>query len=424
MFTYNESKAIDTLAFIKIHNATVVDPHTMEFELTIQRNSNTWLKFANATFQLAFKDTNFKFNKSNMDLTLFETELPGAILTGELLPSEGYLVEPKVFDNRLSITVLGPPKFDDCTTVPRDTSVLVGKLRVQTKDGRQIPEKLSWLRPLPWYQGSAFKLAQDSIIDNVIRYFYSDDNVSMEDRVNVTYVFIDDNSKQKFEFDNMWVTYTGQFADSIVFRTKSEFRVAGYTIKRGIRSDLIDLKYTDTIFTYLPGKYFNPDMISKGYSSRGFTYGAFFDTVQYRGGQYCYSLHATMVSEEGLNYDTLLAERCITVPNSVIVQGDASPNPFSSSTTINYTLDDDVYLTVSAYDVIGKKIKDLTDPGTGKVLDKLFMKKGSHSTIFEAPELASQGLYNIVLLANPIKDPSIEFSRAIVKVQLIKDGSR
>jgi hypothetical protein len=87
-------------------------------------------------------------------------------------------------------------------------------------------------------------------------------------------------------------------------------------------------------------------------------------------------------------------------------------------------LEDDVYLTVSSYDVLGKKIKDLIDPGTGKVLDKMFIKKGKHSTVFQAPELASQGLYNIVLLAYPIKDPSIEFSRAVVKVQLIRDGSK
>jgi hypothetical protein len=420
LFSNYKSKALDTLAFISIHNTTYIDQQTLEFELRIQRNSLKWLKFANGTFQINFPDSNFKFNISNLDVSLLETVLPPAVMAGNELPTEGYLIEPKIFDNRISITVVGPPKFDLSESIPLDTTLTIGKFRIKTSDGRQIPKKLSWLTPYYWYQALAFKIAQDSVIDNVMRYYYSEDNVSMDDQLNITFNFKDDNTEPIYMLDDMWVKYIGQFVDSIMFRSKSEYQCVGYTLKRGIRSDIIDLEYTDTIFTYLQGKYFNPGLISQGSSSFGFTYGPFFDTVQYRGGDYCYSLHATLLRNDGTNYDSLLAERCITVPNAVITKADASPNPFSGSTKITYTLDDDVLLTVASYDVLGKKIRNLKDPD-GKVLDKVFMKKGKHTTNFDAPDLASQGLYSIVFLAYPIKDPSVEFSRAVVKVQLIRD---
>ena len=45
---------------------------------------------------------------------------------------------------------------------------------------------------------------------------------------------------------------------------------------------------------------------------------------------------------------------------------------------------------------------------------------GPHFTIFDASDLAAQGLYDIIFLAIPINDPVYEFSRAVVKVQVLK----
>jgi hypothetical protein len=425
LYSNNECKAADTLAFIKLYNTILTNPQTLEFEIHIQRNSTTWLKFANGTYQFTFYNPDFKYDKNNLDISMLESELPPATFTGADLPTDGYLIEPKIFDNRISITILGPTNFDDCITVPKDSSILVSKLRVQTKDSRMIPEKLIWLKPIDWYQASAFKLAQDSIVDNVMRYYYSEDNVSMEDDSAKTDDYTDgSNIKQFFEFDNMWVVYTGQLLDSIGFRTKSEYKSVGYTLLRGIRTEFSAFQYTDTIYSYLQGSHFNPEFKSKGYSVNGYTYGGFFDTLQYRGGQYCYALYGTFLGKDAQNYDTLLAERCILIPNAVIVEAAATPNPFTTSTTIEYNLEDDVYLTVVSFDALGKKIKNLTDPESKKEMDKVLVKKGRHTTVFQAPELASQGLYSIVFLAYPVKDPAIEFSRAIVKVQLLRDGSK
>ena len=99
-------------------------------------------------------------------------------------------------------------------------------------------------------------------------------------------------------------------------------------------------------------------------------------------------------------------------------------NPFNLSTVIEYELEDDVMLTVTAYDVLGREIKLLSDDATGNSLNNIEMKRGMHYTTFYAPELASQGLYDIVFIAEPLDDSAFESSVAVVKLQLIKDGTR
>ena len=48
------------------------------------------------------------------------------------------------------------------------------------------------------------------------------------------------------------------------------------------------------------------------------------------------------------------------------------------------------------------------------------MKIGTHEIIFEASQFAIQGMYNVVFVASPIKDESVELSRAVVKLELMR----
>jgi hypothetical protein len=102
----------------------------------------------------------------------------------------------------------------------------------------------------------------------------------------------------------------------------------------------------------------------------------------------------------------------VTVPYSVIVKAVARQNPFSEGTAIDYKLDDDVYLTIKVYDPIGKEIVIL--------MDNKLMKIGNHQVDFEASKFAIQGMYNVVFVASPIKDVSVELSKAVVKLELMR----
>lgn len=419
---------VDTLAFIKIRNAFLLNDSTFEFSLRMQRNSQRWYKFANGTYQFVFPDSKLEITQENLAVEMVETDLNIESQTGLFLPEKGYYVEPKIFPGRISITVLGPPGYDDCLLVPHDSSILVGRFLVHTLQGELMPTKIGWKQPYNRYQASAFKLLTDSMIVNGKKIYNYDDNVTMDDQQNITYELENEQIlPPSFNFNDFWVSYRGNLVDSLFFRSNSEYRVRGYTILRGVHIGNTDVEYKDTVFTYLQGEKFNPAMVSKGNSFSGFSYGPLFDSVKYRGGEYCYQLRATYFDSLNNLVDTMLAERCTNVPNAVIEYATASPNPFNLFTTIKYTVSDDVYITIRVFDLSGKEVKLLTseDEGSkGLVLENVLVKRGTHTAIFRAPELASQGVYDILLYAKPVNDNSVEMSRAIVKVQLVKDGSR
>jgi len=62
---------------------------------------------------------------------------------------------------------------------------------------------------------------------------------------------------------------------------------------------------------------------------------------------------------------------------------------------------------------------------TGRILFYLkngeYVVRGPHNDVdFVADYHAQEGLYNVIFIAYPIDDPTVELSRAIVKLQLIR----
>jgi hypothetical protein len=107
-----------------------------------------------------------------------------------------------------------------------------------------------------------------------------------------------------------------------------------------------------------------------------------------------------------------LAYDCERIPNSIITKATPSPNPFSISTRIDYIVEDDVILDAFVNDFSGRIVTHL--------LKGAYTTKGQHSIDFLASYNAQEGLYNVVFIAYPIDDPTVEISRAIVKLQLIR----
>ncbi len=421
--------SFDTLALVSARNFVLPTPDSLEFELYLTRNNNSWEAFANATLQLGFLDSLVKIDSTDLVFhhVLNTSELPIFTPVGNQLPTTEYLIEPKVFSGRFSITIVGPDDFEFCKKLELGQSISLGKFTIKSKSGRSLPTYLTWLKPIDWYQALAYKRNVDSLLNGSIPFFYANDNINMNDGKELTFVLnIDQNPEEKFNFDNFWVVYTGQKIDSLGWSTKLEKDVNGYFIKRGVHTNIFEVEYTDLIGTWVAGdpKY-NPGYVSKGYSKIGQLYNPFFDTVEYRGGEYCYSLWANMNRKNGSSFDTLLAQRCIVVPNAVISKANPLLNPFTYSTTINLHLDDDCYVEGFVTDEIGKFVKNLDF--NGQPMEKIFMKKSSkdgYNIEFVASSIASQGLYNAIFIAYPINDKNIEISKAVVKLQLVKDGSK
>jgi hypothetical protein len=66
------------------------------------------------------------------------------------------------------------------------------------------------------------------------------------------------------------------------------------------------------------------------------------------------------------------------------------PNPFNPSTVIKFSIIENAHVTLTIYDVLGRKVKTLIDEE---------MSPGVHQTLFNAVDLSS-GIYFYELRAN------------------------
>lgn len=434
----------DVIATVSARNFLSVGD-TLFFDLYLQKNTENWTAFANTTLQLEFLDTT-QVDSTEYIFTYIDqtSDLPNiGITAGNQLPTDEYLIEPKIFEGRFSLTIVGPENYDKCLQFNLNDEKSLGKFAIISTNGKPLPLYLKWKEPYNWYQALAYKTDRDSLLNGSIPFYYANDNIEMDDGKQFTFQLnIDQNPQERFSFQDFWVVYTGQMIDSLGWSTKLEKDVNGYFVRRGVRTSIFEVEYSDVIGTWVASDpKFNPGYISKGYSKTGHIYNPFYDTVEYRGGEYCYSLWANMNRTDGTSFDTILAQRCVTVPNAVISKANPLTNPFSYSTIVNLHLDDDCYVDGFVVDEIGKFVTTLEF--NGQPMNKLFMKKsklpvklepgqtpttdderGGYHIDFTASSIASQGLYNVIFIAYPINDKNIEISKAVVKLQLVKDGSK
>ena len=416
--TASKAAIKDTLATVLIDNLNLVQANELDFDIILLRSNEKWGYFANSTFQLNFDSLGYKIDKNNLEFTLKETDLKLYVPVGDEMPKDGYYVAPVVVDSqRLSIMVAGPEDLVNTKFVPLDKKgVKIGRFKLVNKDGSYIPTKLKWLRPLNYYQALSYKLEHDSIlINNVVRE-YKEKNIEIYD---TALSYVDYQLKKAadplFTLDYFKVDYIGNMTAGIDWKTSSEAFNKGFILKRGYRFsreiDCKDVKY-DSLVSQFP-----PDEKLKGVGKNG--EGAFYniiDTIPYRGPEYCYKLSYIRAYK---TVDTIdLACGCVPVPNAVISFAQANPNPFSQYTNLDFTLDDDVYLTIIVSDITGKEIE--------RIMDNKMMKKGRYPETtgiqlrFDPKASSTNGVYQILFLAYPINDNTVDKSTAILKVQYLK----
>ncbi|MGA2297009.1 MAG: hypothetical protein ABSG15_05620, partial [FCB group bacterium] len=407
------SQTIDTLAIAQIYNQALISPDTLTFDLKLIRTSDKWDHFANATFQIKYIDTtqvdstkiNILFIPNSSDLKIF-------VPTGNSLPVTEYLVTPRVFKGRISITIAGPEAYTSAISVMRDSAIKIGSFVIATNDGSMLPKGLDWIQPYYYYQACAYKVPQDTFFIPGALMYQKDDNVEMNDSTaNVVKYVTERNPEPHMDLKYFHADYAGLKKVSLTWATESEAYNKGFILKRAEKPYNIPDTTKWQWFEFARwngGKPLEAGMKGAGTTWTPHNYGYNYDTVKYRGIEYCYEL----LYQDFDNNEIHLAYACLQIPNAVIVAATPYPNPFASSTIIKYRVDDDVYMTTTVYDLKGKQVK--------KLYDNDYIKYGEHEITFNASDFASQGLYDVIFLAYPVDDPSVEISRAIVKIQLIR----
>lgn len=415
VFSLLEVKAQVNFANVYIDSIQLIKPYRLEFSLLLERTSDKWQYWANGTFQIAFDSAGFLVSPDIHTIEYIEgsSDLNVVPIPG-VLPTVSYIITPNVWPGRFSITVAGPEKYEDCIVPSLGNVIKIGRFAIESKDKSIVlPQKLTWLQPYVYYQACAYKLDQDSIFIPNLYFAFKNDNFEMDDGLNpyVKYEVLD-RPKPTTLLKYFDVEYVGLKQNYIKWETLSEFNVEGFIIVRGIRmsgmSSPVDVDYKDTVADFRRPDPRSSLLFGQGTSFKGKEYSFQYDTVEYRGLEYCYKL----LYEDFYGNLITLAYDCERIPNSIITKATPSPNPFSSSTTIEYIVEDDVILDAFVNDLTGRILV--------KLINHQYTPKGKHWVDFLADFNAQEGLYNVVFIAYPIDDPTVELSRAIVKLQLIR----
>lgn len=416
---FAQTNELDTMALAKIESVLLTDYNSVEFDITVTRVSDNWRYVANGTFQLVFANAGaIDYRKVKLEYVLGSSEL---LDVSSGLPD--YDLRADVLDDRIQIIVLGPKDYDKTKKAPFPGKLRIGRFKIYTTDGSKISEFLDWKKPSNYYQALAFKYSDEDPKPEFLEEPRINDNIEIANEEMYKTIYSSDANIIPSTIVRYFnVEYAGNLQVVCNFGTQSEYKTMGYEIMRGLLpANEIDIEsldnsvFTDTVATYLSGPY--SDKMKAAFTSLyPQNYGPIPNELPYRGIGFVYRLFYHQSNGEILKVGT----RLINVPNAVIEAATAFPNPFKTKTEIEYILSDRVSISAIAFDALGREIKKLTDE-KNVLIDNVEKEKGKHKVIFYAPELASQGLYNVVLIAHPINDPSIEISRAVVKVRLVKD---
>jgi len=427
LFCINKSNSqtfeLDTLAVVKIENTFRTAPDVLEFDLMLRKSSELWRYYANSTFQFVFALPEYDYR--NLSIELISGTSDFTIVSPGVAP---YSIRAAPLSDRVQIIILGPEKLDDAHLISPDVAFRIGKFRIKSSDGSDLPDALYWKRPILYYQAVAFKYASGDPVPGFVLEVDEEDNIDMSNISENFVSYADDASvPPSMSLDYFHAEYRGNLQVHLWFKTFSEYLAKGFILKRTYRmpqrsTDLEaipDKAFTETIADW--DKYPHEDMLKAQFTSLvGKEYGIVIDNIDYRGVEYIYRLYYQDASNEVKK----LATRSLTIPNAVIEYAQADPNPFVSQTRIRYYVRDDVILTCVVFDRIGQQIAKLRDASTGALIEGLETKAGWHETVFNASDITAQGTYDVVFIAYPINDPTVELSRAIVKVQLMRDGRR
>ncbi|MCS7177366.1 MAG: hypothetical protein NZ960_07130 [Candidatus Kapabacteria bacterium] len=374
-----------------------VVPDTLEVDVFLQRRTLQWERWANATLTFVLPDTapwpqlrvRVVPGSSSVDTTFYRIE---PFVLQQPVPGATAWTRP-----RLGVTVYGPESFEASQLIPWDTLMRIARLQVFSTNGTPVPHTLEWAQPLAYYQAFAYKQR-----DEVLPWVRANDNVELGTRVEYR---LQPMRVPAHVVRDFRAEYIGDRKVRLSWQTQSEAFNRGFVLVRWWRP----FNTTELVDSALVADWQRvPLLRGLGTSDTGRSYlYVDSDAAKQRGEEYCYDLWSTDFHGV-LRYH---GRACATIPHAVISFAQADPNPFSNATTIRYRLEDRVLLSITVYDVRGGVV--------ARLMERQEMERGSYTLEWQTPAYASQGLYDIVLIAYPVDDPSVELSRAIIKAQLV-----
>lgn len=414
------SQAIDSSAKVTIESRLIA-PDTLELEFRVIRINDSFLtNWANSTLMVGFDDI-IDFSNIGVEEHPDQSTIKYKDPTH---PSFGaYRTQIDISDDRLAFGFLGPYTNDSTIFIPLEggTAVTMGKYFVYTKDGTPFPRgstdeedgvRFVWRSPVEYFQDFAFKteLPIDSL--TVAGWFLEDDNVpAVGQGLNSVFFRNDSSARPRMILEYFKARYASNLKVVLEWKTRSEAFNKGFILKRGLMPfDEIDPE--KVVYDTDIADYREPQnaigMTGLGTRDPGKSYRYRFDTVSFRNFVYCYEL----LYQDNSDNIISLAKSCVNIPNAVLTYLQANPNPASKIAQVEYTVEDDVYLTCGVYDVIGRRILS--------IYEDQFVDIGTHTFSINLPENLASGVYDIVMIAIPINDNSVEKSTGIFKLQVIR----
>lgn len=420
-----QGQTVDTVSLVRVSDVSQATPNSLDFNLEISRVSGIWSHLANGTFQLSLTGPNGNLIRfPNSSITFLDTsDLP--LDTFNAVELKKYTLATQTITDdiktRFSIAILGPDTFPNTTPIPllnADSSnfILLGRFRITTDTLIQGSD-LTFYFPTDYYQAIAYKRMSDSTLSGVTWHTESN-NVQMKDGKTISTKYIGSKlDDQGMQIINFKATYLGQKKVRVSWESLSEVSNKGFLVKREIRpfgflnndNNVLKEYLGECTTCSLPNETLNKisEFNGLGTSKTGKLY-SYDETVDYRGEQYIYRLYSQNFRNAIIEHDSTE----LVVPNAIISFAQANPNPLSSSTNVEYFVEDDVLLTVKVYDSKGSEIET--------IMDKQQVSRGTYNFTYNASILSQQGFYGMWFVANPIDDPAVELSRALIKLQVLR----
>ena len=426
--SYSANSIRDTLIHVSIENFEA-DPQNnlARFDVYLIRKSEVWHLWENATFQMEFLRNGgvpIDYEDYEIEVDISRSEIV-TTYTGASIYQVGANIlndADNSANSRVMLIVLGPEDPVDSKVFAESSRLKLCTVILRGKNNNvPLATSFIWKEPFDHYQAIAYKyISEVNTVPDYVIVANENDHVEIIWKT----VGIEPLPPPETQLRYFEVEYTGNLNTVCRYATMSEYKNAGFIIKRAIYNDTLTAEgyetLPDSIFTVTVGDYRNPVFTSRmqglGKSLFGKEYDPIPDEIDYRMVNYIYRLYSQNTDEDEL---LKVATRNLITPNAVIFGATASPNPCRDISYIKYEILDDIYLTCEVYDQNGKKIKNLADDKNG-LLDMTYVSKGTYTAVFDAPDLASQGFYNVLFIAYPINDKNVELSTANVKIQLIR----
>jgi hypothetical protein len=391
----------DTLGIVVVKDPIKINANTLEFNIQLKNTSDRWNWWANGSFQFELALDIEKTKAGNFDFIHINDESENNVLPDK------YLQILTITENSFMVNIIGPNDIGDCVYIPKDSTIILGKYRIISKDNFNFSDSLQWKKPIEIWQSCAYKADNDSIVGAEMVWFSKNDNIEMMDRHNTTICgyTIERMPPPQFILKHFHVNYIGSGIATIKWETESEAYNKGFSLKRA--TSYFGIMEFDPATIQIISDFNTNPAISGADNFHGKLYPIINDTLPQENFYYKYYLEYTDYSDDTHRIDSAV----IFYPRSIISYAQANPNPFTDRTVIDYIAEDDVIVTATVYDMEGKICL--------QIMNENIISQGEHSILIECDQLHSSGLYELIITAKPVNSSNDYINQSIIKLHLL-----